>query len=91
MKERKVTIKDVAQRANVSKATVSYVLNGVEKVSDATKRRVLEVIEELGYKPNGTARDLAKRMNNERQEDQGLFYGFVRSNESGQSAQRNKR
>ncbi|MGM9925719.1 MAG: LacI family DNA-binding transcriptional regulator [Bacillus sp. (in: firmicutes)] len=74
MKERKVTIKDVAQRANVSKATVSYVLNGVEKVSDATKRRVLEVIEELGYKPNGTARDLAKRMNNERQEDQGLFF-----------------
>lgn len=67
MKDRKVTIKDVAQKANVSKATVSYVLNGVDKVSEETKRRVLDVIKELGYKPNSMARDLAK--NNQEQKD----------------------
>ncbi|WP_042349396.1 LacI family DNA-binding transcriptional regulator [Bacillus massiliigorillae] len=69
MKDRKVTIKDVAQKANVSKATVSYVLNGVDKVSEATKQRVLDVIKELGYTPNSTARDLAKQMNHQEQEE----------------------
>ncbi|MEH6942909.1 LacI family DNA-binding transcriptional regulator [Bacillus sp. JJ722] len=67
LKDRKVTIKDVAQKANVSKATVSYVLNGVDKVSEETKQRVLDVIKELGYTPNSTARELAK--NNQDQSD----------------------
>lgn len=61
LKAKKVTIKDVALKANVSKATVSYVLNDVDKVSNDTKQRVLDAIEELGYIPNSTARDLAKQ------------------------------
>lgn len=61
MKMRKVTIKDVALKANVSKATVSYVLNDIDKVSEETKKRVLDAIEELGYVPSTTARELAKQ------------------------------
>ncbi|WP_050615210.1 LacI family DNA-binding transcriptional regulator [Bacillus testis] len=60
MNARRVTIKDVALKANVSKATVSYVLNDVDKVSEETKQRVLNAIEELGYVPSTTARALAK-------------------------------
>ncbi len=53
---------DVAHRAGVSRATVSYVLNGVTNgkvpISDETRRRVLEAIEELGYVPDARARAL---------------------------------
>lgn len=53
-----VTIKDVAARANVSAATVSNVLNGRGHVSDATKARVLGVVEQLGYRANIHAQQL---------------------------------
>lgn len=53
-----VTLKDVAQRAGVSTATVSRVLSGTYYVSDETKRRVLQVVELLNYQPNGIARSL---------------------------------
>ena len=56
-----VTIYDVAKRADVSLATVSRVLNNPEKVAEATKQRVLKVIEDLGYRPNMVARGLASR------------------------------
>ena len=53
---------DVARRAGVSRATVSYVLNGVTEgrvpISDETKQRVLEAIEELGYEPDARAQAL---------------------------------
>jgi len=53
---------DVARRAGVSRATVSYVLNGNVKkgspISDETQKRVLDVIEELGYEPDARARAL---------------------------------
>jgi DNA-binding LacI/PurR family transcriptional regulator len=52
------TIKDVAERAGVSVATVSYVLNDVHKVRPETERRVLQAAEELGYSPNRAARSL---------------------------------
>ena len=78
MKTKKVTIKDVAIKANVSKATVSYVLNGVDKVSEETKHRVLETIDELGYIPNNTARDLAKR-NSENESSHPFYQEFMRS------------
>lgn len=58
--KRKVTIKDVAREAGVSIATVSYVINGIEKVTDETKNRVLRTIDELGYNPNLIARSLVK-------------------------------
>ena len=54
------TIKDVAQRAGVSVATVSRVMNGSNKVSETTRQRVLEVIEELSYRPNLLGRNLRK-------------------------------
>lgn len=57
---RNATIKDVAERANVSLMTVSRVVNGSPKVRDETRKLVLAVIEELHYAPNLTARSLAK-------------------------------
>lgn len=52
------TIKDVAKKANVSIATVSRILNGRPGYSLKTKKKVLQVIEELGYHPNAVARGL---------------------------------
>ncbi|MCR4406111.1 MAG: LacI family transcriptional regulator [Anaerolineae bacterium] len=52
------TIKDVARLANVSTATVSYVLNNSGPVSEATRARVLAAVEELGYRPSIIARSL---------------------------------
>ncbi len=50
---------DVAQYAGVSRATVSYVLNGNVRmsspISDETQQRVLEAIKELGYEPDARA------------------------------------
>lgn len=54
------TVKDVAQRAGVSVATVSRVLNNSEKVSEQTRQKVLKAIEELGFKPNLLARNFRK-------------------------------
>ncbi|GGF78719.1 LacI family transcriptional regulator [Paenibacillus albidus] len=56
---KKLTIEDVAQKAGVSKSTVSQFLNKRFKyMSEATKNRIAEVIEELNYQPNGLARSL---------------------------------
>ena len=60
-KNKITTIYDVAGMAKVSLATVSRVLNNPDKVNDNTKKRVIEVIEKLGYKPNPIARDLATK------------------------------
>lgn len=57
----KLTIADVAKKANVSVATVSRVMNGNYPVKEETKKRVLEVIEELKYIPNMQARELTKQ------------------------------
>ena len=53
------TIYTVAERAGVSIATVSRVLNGTARVSDQTLARVQRAMEELGYQPNAAARGLA--------------------------------
>ena len=50
-----VTIIDVARKAGVAPATVSHALNGKRPVNDATRRRIFQVIRELGYVPNHTA------------------------------------
>jgi LacI family transcriptional regulator len=55
---RRVTIRDVAQAAGVSTATVSQVLNGSRPVAEATRLRIEEVIAELKYRPNTFARAL---------------------------------
>lgn len=53
------TIRDVAERAGVGLGTVSRVINQSPKVSEMTRKRVLNVIEELNYIPNPTARRLS--------------------------------
>jgi LacI family transcriptional regulator len=55
-----ITIADVAARANVSKTTVSRVLNGKGELDQATAARVRRVIEELGYVPSARAVGLAR-------------------------------
>ncbi len=54
------TLSDVAQRAGVTAATVSYVLSGKAQVKNETRARVLQAVEDLGYKPNLLARGLAQ-------------------------------
>jgi LacI family transcriptional regulator len=56
-----VTIYDVAREANVSMATVSRVVNGNPNVKPSTRKKVLEVINRLGYRPNAVARGLASK------------------------------
>lgn len=53
-----MNIYDVSERANVSIATVSRVINGNPNVSEKTRSRVLSVMDELGYTPNVFARSL---------------------------------
>jgi DNA-binding LacI/PurR family transcriptional regulator len=63
MANKKVTIKDVAREAGVSVATVSYVVNGRTdlKITDETRKRVLQVINLLNYSPNQAAKALASK------------------------------
>lgn len=56
-----ITIYDVAREAGVSMATVSRVVNGNQNVKEATRRKVLDVIERLDYRPNAVARGLASK------------------------------
>lgn len=58
------TIKDVANEAGLSVATVSRVLNNSAKVSEAAVKRVNEAVEKLGYSPNFLGRNLRKRETN---------------------------
>ncbi len=56
---RRVTIKDIAQRCQLSVSTVSHVLNGQQgRYSEETARKVWEAIRELGYQPNQIGRML---------------------------------
>lgn len=61
MEKQTITIYDVAREANVSMATVSRVVNGNPNVKAATRRRVLDVIDRLDYRPNAVARGLASK------------------------------
>ncbi|MEU4606552.1 LacI family DNA-binding transcriptional regulator [Kribbella sp. NPDC023972] len=55
----RVTIKEIARRAGVSKGAVSYALNNQPGVSEATRARVRKVAEELEWAPNWAARQLS--------------------------------
>jgi DNA-binding LacI/PurR family transcriptional regulator len=55
------TLKEVADRAGVSTATVSRVLNGYPYIKDNTRKRVLKAIKDLEYRPSRVARRLRKR------------------------------
>src|SRR5699024_137643 len=56
-----ITIYDVAREANVSMATVSRVINRNPNVKPSTRKKVLDTIERLGYRPNAVARGLASK------------------------------
>lgn len=56
-----VTIYDVARHAGVAVTTVSRVMNNTGQVRGETKDRVMAAVSELGYRPNRTARGLARR------------------------------
>ena len=57
-------ISDIAKMADVSKATVSRVLNNNPNVREDTRKKILEIIEENNYYPNAIARNLSKMENN---------------------------
>lgn len=59
-----VTIIDVARKANVSKSTVSLVINNSAAIKPETRYKVLKAIEELGYVPNMNARGLTSKKTN---------------------------
>jgi LacI family transcriptional regulator len=61
-KDQALTIYDVAQRAGVSIASVSRVLNGHTSPRPETRERVLQAVAELGFVPDGAARALSSRL-----------------------------
>ena len=73
------TIKEVSELAGVSQATVSRVMNGSDRVTDATRKRVESAMQRLGYRPNSAAQSLASNRTNAIgmvvSELQGPFYG----------------
>lgn len=72
---RSITLKDVAERVSVSPFTVSVVLNGAKsntRVSPATRQRILDAAQEMGYVPNVLARALRKSSTN----ILGLYFGY---------------
>lgn len=61
---KKINIYDVAEKANVGIGTVSRVINNSEKVKDKTREKVLKVMQELNYRPNKVAQNLARQKAN---------------------------
>lgn len=56
-----ITIVDIANELNVSYTTVSRALNGKKGVSDALRKKIIEVAAEMGYHPNAIARGLVNK------------------------------
>ena len=61
----KITSEEIARLANVSRSTVSRVINNYPNVPEPTRQKVMGVIEKYGYKPNAFARVLAGKSNME--------------------------
>ena len=59
MSANRPTMRDIAQRAGVSKATVSHVINGTRPVAEVTRRQVLDAMDRLGFTHQPVARSLA--------------------------------
>ena len=58
------TLKDVAREANVSISTVSYSVNDNPLIPEETRNRVKMIANEMGYRPNGSAKNLKKQKTN---------------------------
>ncbi|WP_040716870.1 LacI family DNA-binding transcriptional regulator [Paenibacillus daejeonensis] len=61
MANKEITIKDVAKQAGVSVATVSRVLNGRDRVSDDTRKKILKIIEDMNFVPNTMAASMVNK------------------------------
>ncbi len=59
-KQKKITIHEVAERADVSIATISRVFNGSDLVTKKTRDRIILIMEHMGYIPNASARSLSR-------------------------------
>ena len=59
----KITIKEIAEMAGVSEASVSYVINGKNKVGEKTKNKILKIMKDNNYAPNKTGRKLRTQKN----------------------------
>lgn len=57
----RVTIKDIAEKAGVSKTTVSFALNDPSRISQDTYKRVMAIVAEMGYVPDPVARTLTTK------------------------------
>ncbi len=64
VKRKTVTIRDIAQRANLSSQAVSLVINNKPGVSEKTRKRVLRLIKEMDYRPNQAAQMLTTQRSN---------------------------
>ena len=64
------TIAEVAKKAGVSRSTVSYALSNKRPISEDTRKRIQQAIDELGFRPNPVAKRLASGEN-------GRNIGFV--------------
>lgn len=60
MDNRKITIDDIARELNISKTTVSRAISGKGRIGRETRERVLEFINQTGYRPSAIAKGLAK-------------------------------
>ncbi|MDO5408123.1 MAG: LacI family DNA-binding transcriptional regulator [Eubacteriales bacterium] len=59
---KKLTINEIAERAGVSKTTVSFYLNGkMNKMSEETQRRIQQIIDDTGYEPSAAARAMKSK------------------------------
>ncbi len=63
-KKKSITIRDIAQKANVSYQTVSLVINNKPGVSENTRKRILHLMDELDYQPNRAAQMLTTNRSN---------------------------
>lgn len=64
MTKSSITINDIAQELNVAPSTVSRALNNSQKISDATKKKIIDKAEQLGYNLNMIASSLSRRKTN---------------------------
>jgi DNA-binding LacI/PurR family transcriptional regulator len=69
------TMQDVADKAGVALSTVSHALSGKRPISEETRKRIHEAIDELGYQPN----ELARRLANKESKIIGLFFPRFRT------------
>lgn len=64
MKQKQITIRDIARLSGCSVSTVSRAMNNSHDISDETKERIQRIMDEHGYVPNNSARNLKRKDSN---------------------------